>query len=92
MKTLPVATFDGKVILKGVAHGTLFFYKEKPSPLNDQDRLVIDAQEEIDRYKRAIAVTKKELFILAKRLEEANEVESAEIFSAHLMFLDDSLR
>lgn len=81
--------FEGKSILKGVAFGPLFIYyeksfQEKKDPFQDLD-------ENIHKYQRALAITKKEIQALLKRLNAMGNFESASIFQAHLSILEDPL-
>lgn len=89
MTTHSLIAFDGKPILKGVALGPLFIYREKSFPKRNASHF--NPQEEIANYQRALGITKKEILALLKRLSAANHLESASIFEAHLAILEDPL-
>ena len=89
MKCDSSAVFEGKPILKGVACGPLYFYEEESVFSGEDFSATLDAEKEIEKYHRAILITKKELGILLKRLKDLKDQESVAIFEAHLMILED---
>jgi len=89
MKCDSSAVFEGKPILKGVACGPLYFYEEESVFLSEDFSTPVNVEKEIEKYGRAILITKKELSILLKRLRDLKDQESVAIFEAHLMILED---
>ncbi|MFZ4773244.1 MAG: putative PEP-binding protein [Chlamydiia bacterium] len=87
----PLVLVSGKTLLKGVAYGPLFFYEGEPWIFQGDKELKNDSEPEVEKYSRAISITKKELYILLKRFEEFQDGEAAEIFRAHLAILEDPL-
>lgn len=89
MHTDSKVVFEGKPILKGVVCGPLYLYEDKTVFTSSNISTFLDADKEIEKYLRAVSITKKELAILLKRLKDLKDQESVAIFEAHLMILED---
>ncbi len=91
MVTNSLTSFNGKTLLKGVACGPLFFYEDTDWVARSNKEGLNDAAAEVEKYQRAISITKKELSILLKRFQEFEDQQAAQIFEAHLAILEDPL-
>lgn len=80
--------FEGKPIVKGAALGCLFFYREEKYPTNTEN-VRYNPEEELLKYHRAVAITKKEIRALLNCLKNIEDAESAAIFETHLLILED---
>ncbi|MFZ4673381.1 MAG: putative PEP-binding protein [Chlamydiia bacterium] len=89
MTTHSLVNFEGKSILKGVASGPLVIYREKS--FQEKKECCQDLEENIHKYHQALAITKKEIQALLKRLNAMENFDSVSIFQAHLSILDDPL-
>ena len=75
----------------GIVSGKAFLYGREQYTITR--RLVKEDQllNEIKRFKEALVQTKNEIIEIKKRISEEMGVKHAEIFSAHLLVIDDSM-
>jgi phosphotransferase system enzyme I (PtsI) len=79
----------GRPISSGYASAPAFLWGRSESPLPDRDIRPEEAAGEIERFRDALERSLQELKRLSDRVEAELGSAEAEIFSAHLLFLQD---
>ena len=88
-KPLPVGALQGQPVAPGIAIGPAFFFEKRK---NDVEPLCIDEadrESEVERYEKAVRRAHKDLRKIIGITEERLGDNSAEIFQAQAMMLDD---
>lgn len=80
---------QGEAISRGIAIGSIFYHRLAQPMLND-DR-VVDADQEVARFWRAISQSKTDLTKLIESLRLHRAVEAVEILEAHLQLLEEPM-
>ena len=79
----------GIAVSKGIAHGTAFKYETKKVEVFQTPILSIYLHEEVERFKKAVVKTKRELINIQKRINEEIGEDFAQFLDAQIMMLDD---
>lgn len=78
--------YNGKAIFEGIAIGKIFFYAKKQQI---KKKKICDIEEEIARYEEAKKIAIEQLSTLHDKVQKDVGEESARIFEAHSMMLND---
>jgi len=75
----------------GVVTGKAFLYGREQYTISRRNIREDQIQNEIKRFKEALLQTKNEIVDIKKRISEELGVEHGQIFSAHLLVIDDTM-
>lgn len=78
---------EGKSIYGGVVIGKIYFYGKKQSA--SKPIMVEDADQEMERFERALITAEEQLRTLCLQLRDQSSVENADIFEGQRMILED---
>lgn len=81
-------TLQGNGVSVGIARGPLYFYRRPEYRISNE--LAADPDCEKERFSRAQEVTASQLAALAQRCSTQVDQDSAALFEAHAMFLEDA--
>jgi len=87
----------GEMVLKGIpaapgiAIGKVFILDREDFSVSRRKIEPKDMPKEIERFKAALAKTQKEIYNIKKKISEEMGVEHGEIFSAHILVLEDTM-
>ncbi|MBI3322487.1 MAG: phosphoenolpyruvate--protein phosphotransferase [Candidatus Omnitrophica bacterium] len=82
-------TLKGIPASPGVAIGRAFLLDSEEMAVAKQSVPASAVPQEIARFEEALAQTRKEILAIQQKISEELGIEHAEIFNAHLMFLED---
>lgn len=75
----------------GIVIGRVFILDRERPPVHEIDIALTKIEAEVDRFKDAVAKTKKEFASIQERIAHQLGDEKARIFDAHLLMLEDTM-
>src|SRR3989338_6327188 len=75
----------------GITSGKAFLFGREQHAIPRGNIKEDDIPNEIKRFKDALIQTKNEILDIKKRISEVMGIEHAQIFSAHLLVIEDSM-
>ena len=81
--------FKGVGVSPGIVNGPAFVLAAEEDAVVVRDITAADVPRELARYEQALVATRKQIRELQQRMTESMGKESAEIFEAHLLMLED---
>ena len=81
--------FKGVGVSPGIVNGPAFVLAAEEDAVVVRDITAADVPRELARYEQALVATRKQIRDLQQRMTESMGKESAEIFEAHLLMLED---
>lgn len=89
-KPLPVGALQGQPVAPGIAIGPAFFFEKRKNDVAPLRIAEADREAEVERYEKAVRRAHKDLQKIIGITEERLGDDSAEIFQAQAMMLDDA--
>lgn len=89
-KPLPVGALQGQPVAPGIAIGPAFFFEKRKNDVAPLCIAEADREAEVERYEKAVRRAHKDLQKIIGITEERLGDDSAEIFQAQAMMLDDA--
>ena len=81
--------FKGIGVSPGIVHGPAFILASEDDSVVVRDIVPADVPRELQRFEEALVVTRQQIHDLQHRMTESLGKESAQIFEAHLLMLED---
>jgi len=75
----------------GIAIGKVHLFGSDDFALHEHSVSASEVQHEINKFRKALKETRKEIIAIEKKISKEIGVEQGKIFSAHLMVLDDNM-
>ncbi|NDC87477.1 MAG: phosphoenolpyruvate--protein phosphotransferase [Bacteroidetes bacterium] len=89
-KPLPAGALQGQPVAPGIAIGPAFFFEKRKNDVAPLCIAEADREAEVERYEKAVRRAHKDLQKIIGITEERLGDDSAEIFQAQAMMLDDA--